>query len=329
VVCIEGNKQNLTNGIRSKEQHTKMKRWFASSNRVSIPRITPNLASRILRENGGLTCIITGAGVSTESGIPDYRGPEGRYMQTASKPMTHQEFMGEDWNRKRFWSRAIVGFKSFDKAKPNRSHFSIAGLERNHLLNGLITQNVDRLHHRAGSKHVVELHGRGDMVECMTCGNQKPREEYHKDLIEENRNWLRSIEGKSYTLTADGDAIIDESDVHSFCVLSCDVCAVGVLKPSYVFFGGAVPTHVSEAALDAVTKCKALFLVGSTASTFSCYRLVKAARDQGAYVSVINRGPTRVDELSHSVFDNASCGEFLEQLVKELLPHQYASSPIE
>ena len=294
--------------------------------RRAIPSITPSTASEIIQKNKHKTCFITGAGVSTESGLPDYRGPAGRYLQTDSKPMTHQEFMGDDFNRKRYWSRAVVGFKSFNTAKPNRSHFVIAELGRSRFLTGLITQNVDRLHHRAGSHKVIELHGRGDMVECMTCGHQKPREEYHKELIEENQRWMKSIENKSYTLTADGDAVIDESDVHSFCVLNCDVCSVGILKPSFVFFGGIVPPDVSESALDLVTNCNALFLIGSTASTFSCYRLIKAARDQGAYVSIINKGPTRVDDLAHSVFDTDSCGEFLEQVARQLLPNEYGKA---
>ena len=263
--------------------------------------------------------------MSTESGIPDYRGPGGRYTQTGSNPLTHQQFMGDERNRKRYWARSIIGFRSFNRAQPNRSHLTLAELERSHLINGLITQNVDRLHHHAGSKNLIELHGRGDLVECMTCGHQKDRAQYHHDLSEENQSWLKAIENKSYTLTADGDAIIDESDVPSFSVLSCEECAIGIIKPSFVFFGGSVPQEVAEAALDTVTKSKALLVIGTTASTVSCYRLVRSAKDQGNFIGIINQGHTRVDDMADAAFREASCGDFLQDLAKVVLPRQFGA----
>jgi len=283
---------------------------------VLRPKLSVSEAAAILDRAKGHVAVITGAGVSTESGIPDYRGPTGRYTQTTSKPMTHQEFMGHVNNRKRFWSRALIGFKSFEEAHPNRSHKALAKLEERGLIKGVITQNVDRLHHRAGTKEVVELHGRGDTLECMTCGSVKSRREYQQELMEENKLWLSFMDGKKYTLTADGDAIIEDSDLGSFCVLNCDVCSVGILKPAYVFFGGTVPPDVAQKAHELSVTSKAVFVIGTTSSTFSCYRLIRAAHQQGSPVLLVNRGPTRVDDMVAGVFDDASCGEFLEELVE-------------
>jgi NAD-dependent SIR2 family protein deacetylase len=233
--------------------------------------------------------------------------------------MTHQEFTGNEQNRKRFWSRAVVGFGSFSEAQVNRSHRVLASLEERKLIDGIITQNVDRLHHKAGSKTIIELHGRGDLVQCMTCGAEKKRDDYQKELKEENKLWLKNLEGKAFTLTADGDAIIADSNVSHFCVTNCEVCSVGIMKPMYVFFGGSVPQEVATQATGIVSQTRALFLIGTTASTFSCYRLVQLAHSLGNPVAVINRGATRADVLATAgKFEESSCGEFLEQVIAQL-----------
>jgi NAD-dependent SIR2 family protein deacetylase len=294
-----------------------MKSFATSTNFIN--KLNVRDAVDLIKRTEGKVCVITGAGVSTESGIPDYRGPSGRYMKTTSKPMTHQEFTGDARNRQRFWSRAIVGFRSFIEAQPNRSHHALAHLEHKHLIDGLITQNVDRLHHKAGSQKVIELHGRGDLVQCMSCNAVKRRDEYQKELTEENQLWLKQIEGKSFTLTADGDAIIEDTDLSNFCVTNCEECSVGVMKPTYVFYGGSVPPEVSAEATDLVTRNRALLMIGSTASTFSCYRLIQLAHFKGYPVGIVNRGPTRADDLATAgKFDGASCGDFLEQVMGQV-----------
>lgn len=184
---------------------------------------------------------------------------------------------------------------------------------------GLITQNVDRLHHESGSHKVVELHGRGDMLECQTCGAERSRVEYQQDLFIQNEAWLANLPDRSYQSTADGDAIISDSvSTKDFSVLRCEQCQVGIMKPSYVFFGGKVPREVVQQADGLINASKLLLVIGTTSTTYSCFRLIKQAHSIGSQVLIVNQGPTRADPLATGFYSHESCGYFLAELTKEL-----------
>lgn len=288
-------------------------------------KLLPLQAARLIQASAGRTLVITGAGVSTEppSNIPDYRGVRGRYKLQHSKAMTHQEYMGLEANRKRFWARALFGFKSFEEALPNRSHLTLRKLEVAGHVHGIITQNVDRLHHRAGSTSAVELHGRGDMLECQTCFETMQRSEYQQELRKANLEWLAGIsKDETFERTADGDAILpDTIDFSLLRVLPCAKCGTGVLKPSYVFFGGSVPRHVVQEANRLLEDAKLVILIGSTAHTFSCFRLLReASQGQRKPVLIVNQGDTRADALAFAKHDTDSCGAFLESVATHITP---------
>ncbi|MGO2131818.1 MAG: NAD-dependent protein deacetylase [Halomonas sp.] len=234
--------------------------------------------------------VLTGAGISTASGIPDYRDAEGNWKH--SPPMQHQEFMGSHGARQRYWARALVGFRTLEQARPNTAHAVLARLEARGLINGIITQNVDGLHQRAGSKRVIDLHGRADRVRCMGCDMRRLRHELHAELAERNPDWL--------TLSAaprpDGDADL-ERDFSGFEVPACQQCQSGVWKPDVVFFGDSVPASTVKDAMDLLADSNGLLVVGSSLMVFSGFRFVRAAVQQSKPIACLNLGRTRADDL--------------------------------
>lgn len=234
--------------------------------------------------------VLTGAGISTASGIPDYRDAEGNWKH--SPPMQHQEFMGSHGARQRYWARALVGFRTLEQARPNTAHAVLARLEARGLVNGIITQNVDGLHQRAGSARVIDLHGRADMVRCMSCGIRRLRHELHAELANRNPDWL--------TLSAaprpDGDANL-ERDFGGFEVPACQQCQTGVWKPDVVFFGDSVPASTVSDAMDLLADSDGLLVVGSSLMVFSGFRFARAAARQDKPIACVNLGRTRADDL--------------------------------
>jgi len=233
--------------------------------------------------------VITGAGVSTASGIPDYRGPKGSY-RLGHKPMSHQEFTGEARHRQRYWARSMVGFKKFDDVAPNRAHAALALLEQHGKLEALITQNVDGLHQRAGHSKVVDLHGRVDVVKCLSCGARDlPRAQVQEELEAKNSGWMaahllrrsrasqqqQEEKDEGTQQRADGDAELGP-DAHyaSFQVPLCPSCGSGLLKPDVVFFGDNVPKATVQQCADHVDAADAVLVVGSSLEVYSAYRLV-------------------------------------------------------
>ncbi|KAH9251134.1 hypothetical protein BASA81_011033 [Batrachochytrium salamandrivorans] len=285
--------------------------------------LAPKHCAEAIAKAKGKTLIITGAGVSTEfpSSLPDYRGVNGRYRQPSyTKAMTHQEYMGSLANRQRFWGRSLFGFSSFELAQPNRSHHMLHRLQAGGLAHGIITQNVDRLHFKAGSADAVELHGRGDLVECQTCFATMVRSQFQAQMRAANREWIASVGEDRVEQTADGDALLPSViDTSQLRILPCHQCGAGVWKPQFVFFGGSVPREVAARANHLVSDAELVLLIGSTAHTFSCYRLLRDARMGKKPVFIINQGPTRADELAISKHDSTGCGEFLQQVEEELL----------
>jgi NAD-dependent SIR2 family protein deacetylase len=252
---------------------------------------------------------LTGAGCSTESGIPDYRGG-GR--TGPRNPIQHDAFMKRPEVRRRYWARATLGWERFSGAEPNAGHRALAALEDAGHLAGVITQNVDRLHQRAGSRRVVELHGALAEVACIRCGGGEPRHELQARLLEANPGWLEG----AVDIQPDGDADLDAERVAGFQVVTCRSCA-GDLKPDVVFFGGAVSERTLSAAWDLFDEGEALLVVGSSLAVYSGFRFVRRAQERALPVAIVNVGPTRADDIA-TVKLSAPVGTLLPRLVAAL-----------
>ena len=234
--------------------------------------------------------ILTGAGCSTPSGIPDYRDAEGQWKR--AQPVTYQAFMGEEKTRRRYWARSLVGWRLIRRAEPNEAHRALARLEAMGRSELLLTQNVDRLHQAAGSARVIDLHGRIDLVRCMDCGRRSPRVELQDELGRLNPDWL----DLDATEAPDGDADLEGADFSSFVIPPCRQCG-GVLKPDVVFFGENVPRDRVDAAFGHLDKSEAMLIVGSSLMVYSGFRFAERAASLGKPVAAINLGRTRADAL--------------------------------
>jgi NAD-dependent SIR2 family protein deacetylase len=234
--------------------------------------------------------VLTGAGCSTNSGIPDYRDSHGNWKRTP--PVTYQAFMGDEVTRRRYWARSLVGWRRFGCAQPNDAHRALARLEAQGRCELLLTQNVDRLHQAAGSQQVIDLHGRLDLVRCMGCGAKIPRQEFQQEIERLNADWLALDAADA----PDGDADLEAEDFSSFNVPSCSACG-GILKPDVVFFGENVPRDVVVAAHDRLEQSDAMLIVGSSLMVYSGFRFVRTAAQRGIPIAAINLGRTRADDL--------------------------------
>lgn len=234
--------------------------------------------------------VITGAGISTASGIPDYRDAAGQWKR--KPPVQFQAFVGSEATRQRYWARSLVGWQRFMTARPNAAHRLLAQLEAEGRIGGLITQNVDALHQRAGSGDVIDLHGRLDRVVCLSCGAARQRDEFQAQLQDDNPDYaaLRA------PTAPDGDADLNTVDFSSFRVPDC-VCCGGIYKPDVVFFGENVPAERARQALQWAEQAPAMLVVGSSLMVWSSYRLVRAAAERGVPVYAFNQGRTRADDL--------------------------------
>ncbi|WP_189815138.1 NAD-dependent protein deacetylase [Streptomyces olivaceoviridis] len=239
-----------------------------------------------LRAGGVL--VLSGAGISTESGIPDYRGEGGSLSRHT--PMTYQEFTADAQARRRYWARSHLGWRTFGRARPNAGHRAVAAFGRHGLLSGVITQNVDSLHQAAGSEGVVELHGSLDRVVCLGCGAFSPRHELAQRLEAANPDFDPVAAG----INPDGDADLTDEQVEDFRVLPCVICG-GILKPDVVFFGEAVPPQRVEQCREMVREATSLLVLGSSLTVMSGLRFVRQAAQAGTPVLVINRDQTRGD----------------------------------
>jgi NAD-dependent SIR2 family protein deacetylase len=234
--------------------------------------------------------VLTGAGCSTASGIPDYRDADGAWKR--GLPIMLQDFLAHEHARKRYWARGLIGWRRMRAAQPNDAHRALAALERQGRVPQLVTQNVDGLHQAAGSRDVVDLHGRVDVVRCLGCARHLAREHVHAELVERNPAFA--------TLDAaaapDGDAALDGVDFASFTVPSCDACG-GLLKPDVVFFGERVPPQRVQQAFAALEQADAMLVVGSSLMVYSGYRFAEAAARAGKPIAAVNLGRTRADGL--------------------------------
>ncbi|MFF5187415.1 NAD-dependent protein deacetylase [Streptomyces sp. NPDC000345] len=236
----------------------------------------------------GRLLVLSGAGISTESGIPDYRGKGGSLSRHT--PMTYQDFTGSARARRRYWARSHLGWRTFRGARPNAGHRAVAAFGRHGLLAGVITQNVDGLHQAAGSEDVVELHGSLAQVVCLSCGAVSPRQELARRLEEANRGFEPVAAG----MNPDGDADLTDEQVGDFRVVPCADCG-GILKPDVVFFGEAVPPRRVEQCRGLVREAASLLVLGSSLTVMSGLRFVREAARTGKPVLIVNRDPTRGD----------------------------------
>ncbi len=242
--------------------------------------------AEVLRAGGVL--VLSGAGLSTESGIPDYRGEGGSLSRHT--PMTYQDFTASAQARRRYWARSHLGWRTFGRARPNAGHRAVAAFGRHGLLAGMITQNVDGLHQGAGSDDVVELHGSLERVVCLSCGAFSARRELARRLEAANPRFDPVACG----INPDGDADLTDAQVGDFRVLPCTVCG-GILKPDVVFFGEAVPPQRVEHCRTLVREAAALLVLGSSLTVMSGLRFVRQAAEAGTPVLIVNRDPTRGD----------------------------------
>ncbi|MFJ5196900.1 NAD-dependent protein deacetylase [Streptomyces sp. NPDC088394] len=238
--------------------------------------------------SAGGVLVLSGAGISTQSGIPDYRGEGGSLSRHT--PMTYQDFTASAQARRRYWARSHLGWRVFGRALPNVGHRAVAAFGQHGLLSGVITQNVDGLHQAAGSKGVVELHGSLGRVVCLSCGALSPRRELARRLEEANVGFAPVAAG----INPDGDADLTDEQVGDFRVVPCTVCG-GILKPDVVFFGEAVPPQRVEHCRELVRAAASLLVLGSSLTVMSGLRFVRQAARAGTPVLIMNRDPTRGD----------------------------------
>jgi NAD-dependent SIR2 family protein deacetylase len=234
--------------------------------------------------------VLTGAGCSTASGIPDYRDADGEWKR--GLPIMLQDFLAQEHARKRYWARGLLGWRHMRAAQPNDAHRALAALEQQGRVAQLVTQNVDGLHQAAGSRDVVDLHGRVDVVRCLSCDCRVPREQVHAELVERNPGFT----ALDAAAAPDGDAALDGVDFESFTVPACSVCG-GVLKPDVVFFGERVPPERVQQAFAALELADAMLVVGSSLMVYSGYRFAEAAARAGKQIAAVNLGRTRADGL--------------------------------
>jgi NAD-dependent deacetylase sirtuin 4 len=240
--------------------------------------------------------VLTGAGISTESGLADYRSPNGAYSR-GHKPMTHQEFVSGPQAQRRYWLRSMSGWTQFaERSRPNAAHAALAAMQRaGRLSGGLITQNVDRLHQAAGATDVLELHGTTHRVHCLQCGADSCRRELQTQLQSLNPGVLSAAPGGQ---RPDGDAEVAPGAHEAFALPQCASCGGGPLKPAVVFFGASLEPDVAARSLALAAEADAVLVIGSSLSTRSALRLAEAAAKRGAPVALLNVGPSRADALA-------------------------------
>jgi NAD-dependent SIR2 family protein deacetylase len=256
---------------------------------------------------------LTGAGLSTESGIPDYRSPEA--LAKPRTPIQGPVFVRSEEARRRYWARSTLGWERMRRAEPNAGHRALAALERAGVVRHVITQNVDRLHRKGGSRSVTELHGALAEVACLACGTLEERDALQARLLASNPGWTERGVGEA-RVAPDGDAELPVEAVQRFVVPACVACG-GVLKPRVVFFGDSVPKPIVEEAYGATDAAGALLIVGTSLAVYSGYRFLRRAVEKGIPVAIVNRGPVRGEEHAAMKVEEGT-GATLEGLASRL-----------
>jgi len=285
--------------------------WVPSPDVLTLEPGTSDLRPVAEMVAGGGVVVLSGAGISTESGIPDYRGESGS-LRTHT-PMTYGDFVASESGRQRYWARSHLGWRTIARAAPNDGHRAVATLQARGYLSGVITQNVDGLHQAAGARDVIELHGNLDRVICLNCRTTFAREALACRLRLANAEF----EGEATRINPDGDVELPDAVVQTFHVVSCEACTTGVLKPDVVFFGENVPKSRVERCYRLIDDAEAVLVLGSSLTVMSGFRFVRHAAKAGKPVLIINQGVTRGDPYAvHRV--NLPLGQALADLTAQL-----------
>lgn len=266
----------------------------------------------------GGVAVLSGAGLSTDSGIPDYRGPSGSARR--STPMTYQTFTGDATARRRYWARSHLGWRTIGEARPNDGHRAVARWQERGLVSGLVTQNVDGLHQAAGARDVVELHGNLARIVCLDCGELTSRIELARRLDAANPDFA----AVATAVNPDGDAELDDAELDGFVVVDCRTCG-GVLKPDVVYFGETVPADRVARAFELVESARTLLVLGSSLTVMSGRRFVLRAVREGIRVAIVNRGVTRGEPYADMVID-APLGVVLPNLAGGTDNHRFVNT---
>lgn len=264
--------------------------------------------------HGGVM-VLTGAGVSTDSGVPDYRGPQGSLSR--HRPMTYQEFRHDSAAAHRYWARSFVGWRVMDQARPNPTHYALVELEKAGYVAGVVTQNVDGLHKQAGTRNLVTLHGDMETVVCLTCGHREDRAAFDARLAAANPGYLESLVVDADMVNPDGDVTLDDAAVARFVMIGCVRCGSTLLKPDVVYFGEPVPAARKDAAYGMLAGADSLLVAGSSLAVMSGYRFVLEALKQDKRVTVINGGPGRGDARVHTLW-RTQVGPAFDAVLDEL-----------
>ncbi len=255
--------------------------------------------------------VLSGAGMSTESGIPDYRGPRPAGARKPA-PLRYQDFVRDPANRRRYWARSAIGWPWLATREPNGAHHAVADLQKAGYIRGIVTQNVDSLHQRAGAEGVVELHGGLDRVFCLECRNTEDRLHFQRRILFANPGW----EQKAGDIAPDGDVHLDAQEERAFRVPPCEVCGAP-LMPDVVFFGDSVPRRRVDQAFSLLSRARALLVLGSSLTVFSGYRFALEAAQRGFPIAIVNDGPTRADGME-TLRLNSRLGETLQAAAQAL-----------
>lgn len=261
-------------------------------------------------DQAGSLAVLCGAGVSTASGIPDYRGRNGEKKH--ADPIQYGDFIKKPGYRQRYWARSYIGWRRFGRARPNAAHYALAELESLGKVDTLITQNVDRLHHDAGNQSVIELHGDLSKVRCVACDGVVARSDYQSSLKAANPGWHAEV----FRYKPDGDAELAEKSYRSFRVPACPDCE-GIMKPDVVMFGEAVPRDRVADATSAVERADALLVVGSSLMVFSGFRFARQAAALDKPIAIVNQGVTRADDMAALKVDD-DCTQVLGDAIAGL-----------
>lgn len=280
--------------------------------RVSVDPHAFGALTDLLRS--GPPAVLTGAGLSTDSGIPDYRGSDGvRRVQ----PMQHADFLRSSDNRRRYWARSFLAWPRFSRALPNPGHQVLARWQRAGVIGTVVTQNVDGLHQAAGTDRVIELHGSLAHVVCRACAAREGRDALQGRLAALNPH----LTDEGGALNPDGDVEVSQETVDRFVTATCLRCASDLIQPDVVFFGGSVPPAVVQSVVEVVDDAAALLVLGSSLQVMSGLRFVKRAHQLGIPVAVVTRGPTRGDPWA-SIHLDARLDDVLPRLERELGPQE-------
>ncbi len=274
----------------------------------ALARITAQLRT-------GPALVLTGAGVSTDSGIPDYRSPRGSLSR--HRPMTYQEFRHDPAALHRYWARSFVGWRQMRRASPNRTHYALVELERAGLVRGVVTQNVDGLHRAAGTAELVHLHGDMSTVLCLDCGGREVRPLFDARLHRANPDYLASLVLDASMINPDGDVNLPKPAVDRFVLPGCRLCGSVHLKPDVVYFGEPVPAERKQQVAAMLAESASVLVAGSSLAVMSGYRIVLDALRQGKPVAVINGGPGRADRRVHTLW-RTGVGPAFDALLDEL-----------